>query len=213
MLKGITNINSSSGAENSGKNVYRKFLSQGILRHEDVHDSLDISKGYRIFKEYSFDLKKFKKNKHGLLEIIFDFSDINFETFLNTENLTNYLQLDYDIKFMKDNPQFSASVFTRTYYSEIIDKYLRINNISFLMERISTLGIGSEINISNTLALSNLLDGAYNGILNEFKMINSILITAAKNTFNFGIKHLSRSEMENELVLIQKISPYNGNYK
>ncbi|MCZ7603240.1 MAG: hypothetical protein QY331_02545 [Melioribacteraceae bacterium] len=212
MLKSIANIKSSSGAENSGKNIYRKFMSSTILKHEDVHDSLNISQGYRIFRDYNFDLKRFRKNNTGLLEIIFDYSEIKFETLLNIENLTNFLRLDYELRFKEDNPQFAASVFTRTYYSEFIENQLRINNISFLMDRINTLGVGSEINISNTRALSNLLDGAYNGILNEFKTINSILITAAKNTFNLGIKHLPKNDAENELVLIQKITPLNGNY-
>jgi hypothetical protein len=79
----------------------------------------------------------------------------------------------------------------------------------FLLDRISSLKIDNEINIANTRALSNLLDGAYHGVLNEFKQINSILTTAAKNIFNFSIKKLPESELENEFIIIDKISPLN----
>lgn len=209
MLKGVANINSNSGAENSSKNIYRRILTSGIIRHEDVHDSLNISQGYRILKEYDLNLKKFRKNSKGLLEIQFDLSEIQFATLMDIENLTNFLKFDFDLKFIKDSPKFSASLFTKTHYSDHIQNYLKINNITFLMERINSLDVSSEINISNTRALSNLMDGAYNGILSEFKLINSILVRAAKNTFNFDIKHDPLSDVDNELILIQKITPFN----
>lgn len=207
MLKSIANINSNSGAENSGKNLYRKFFSSSIHRHEDVHDSLNISQGYRILKEFNLNLKKFRKNNRGLLEVQFDLSEVQFATLLDIENLTNLLKLDFDLKFAKTIPKFTASIFTKTHYSNKIDSILKINNISFLLDRINSLDVNSEINMSNTRALSNLMDGAYNGILSEFNLINSILVTAAKNTFNFDIKHVPLNTIDNEIILIQKITP------
>ena len=77
------------------------------------------------------------------------------------------------------------------------------------MSRIKSLNVGSEINLSNTRALSNLLDGVYNAVLSEFNIINSILVKATKNIFNISIKILPLSELENELLLIEKIIPSN----
>ncbi|HET53898.1 MAG TPA: hypothetical protein ENN33_01625 [Ignavibacteria bacterium] len=209
MLKGIENIKSGSGAENSSKNIYKKFLANSTLKQIDSHDSLNISKGYRILKEYNIDLKRFKKNEYGLLEIIFDLSAIEFSTLLNLDNLTNYIKLDYKLNLINEPDSFVVSISTRTYYSENIDNYLKINDIVYLMSRIKSLNVGNEINLSNTRALSNLLDGVYNAVLSEFNMINSILVKASKNIFNISIKMLPLSELENELLLIEKIMPSN----
>lgn len=211
MLKGIENIKSGSGAENSSKNIYRKFITNSSLRQLDSHDSLNISHGYKILKEYNIDLKRFKKNESGLLEIRFDVSAIEFKTMLNLENLTNYIKLDYRLNFASDPVLFYLSLSTRTYYADNFEGYLNINDIVYLMSRVKSLNVGSEINLSNTRALSNLLDGVYNAVLSEFILINSILVKAAKNIFNIGIKMLPLSELENELLLIEKIIPPNEN--
>lgn len=209
MLKGIANINLNSGAENSSKNLYRKIFSSGVMHHEDIHDSLNISQGYRILKEYNLNLKKFRKNPQGLLEVKFNLSEIQFATLVDFENLTNFFKFNFNLQFATKTSNFSTSILTKTYYSKTIDDLLRINNITFLMDRINSLNVNSELSISNTRALSNLMDGAYNGILSEFKQINTILITAAKNTFNFDIKNHPLSDIDNELILIQSIIPIN----
>lgn len=205
MLKGISNIDKSSSTENSGKNLYRKYISVDNIRQNDAHDSLNISKGYRILRDYDIDLKRFRKNDHGLIEVKFELMKIEFGTQMNTENLTNLIKLNYEV----NKSGSSTSVLTRTLLNEQIEELLKISNIEFLLERINALRIESEINIANTRALSNLLDGAYHGVLNEFKQINSILTTAAKNIFNFSIKKLSPNDIENEFVIIDKISPIN----
>lgn len=205
MLKGISNIDKSSGAEVSGKKLYRKYISIKNIRQNDAHDSLNISKGYRILRDYDIDLKRFRKNDHGLIEVKFELMKIEFGTQMSIENLTNLLKLDFEV----NKSGFSTSVLTRTLLDEHIEEFLKINNIEFLLERINALRIDSEINMANTRALSNLLDGAYHGVLNEFKQINSILTTAAKNIFNFSIKKMPPDDLENEFVIIDKISPIN----
>lgn len=209
MLKGISNIDKSSGAETSGKNLYRRYISIDNIRQNDAHDSLNISKGYRILRDYDIDLKRFRKNDHGLIEVKFELMKIEFGTQLNIENLTNLLKLEYEV----NKAGISTSVLTRTLLNEHLEELLKLNNIEFILERINALRIDSEINMVNTKALSNLLDGAYNGVLNEFKQINSILTTAAKNIFNFSIKKLPPNDLENEFVIIDKITPINEQNK
>lgn len=205
MLKGISNIDKSTSAENSGRNLYRRNITIDNIRQTDAHDSLNISKGYRILRDYDIDLKRFKKNESGLIEIKFELLKIEFCTFLSPENLTNLLKFNYEVQ----NRNFSTSVLTRTLLNEHYEELLKINNILFLLDRINSLKIDHEINLANTRALSNLLDGAYHGVLNEFKQINSVLTTAAKNIFNFSIKKLPSSELDNEFIIIDKISPLN----
>lgn len=210
MLKGVAHINLNSGHENSGKNVYRKFLKGANIKHEDIHDSINISQGYKILRDYNINLKKFRKNELGILEVKFTFDQIEFSTSLNIDSFTNFLKLNYDLIYIQEKPDFIVSVFTNSYFPEQLNNYLKINNIIYLMERIKSLGISSEINISNTYALSNLLDGIYRGTLEEFKHINSVLVSVVKNIFNLGIKFLPETTLENELLLIEKISPIDG---
>lgn len=209
MLKGISNIKQNGNPDNSSKNIYKKYSIGNLIKDNNVHDSFSISKGYKILRDYSLQIKKFKKNQAGFLKIIFDYGGIHFETDLNLENINNYYSLDYSLRYDLPQPNFEISLLTRTFYSGIVESILKVDNIRFLMDRVNSLNVTSELNVSNTRALTNLLDNIYKGVLVEFKQINSVLASAAINIFNLSQKNDISENENNELIILEKITPYN----
>lgn len=210
MLRAISNIKLKAGQEHTSNNGYKRMQMHNLIRENDVHDSLDISKGYRILKDYELQIRRFKKNQHGLLEIVFDFDIVEFNTKMNLDNLSTFLITDYLLKYCKTDPKFNLFLHTRTFIDEYVDSVMKIDDIKYLMDRINSLGVSSELNVSNTRALTNLLDGVYGGVMNEFRQINSILTSAVKNIFNLQLKNVSRDDKQNEIIIIEKIIPPNG---
>lgn len=211
MLKGISNIKQNGNPESSSRNVYKKYSMGGLIKENNAHDSLSISKGYKILRDYSLQIKKFRKNSAGLLEIVFDYDKLHFETELNLENISNFYSLDYSLKYNSIKPLFEISLLTRTFYCNIVESVLKVDDILFLMDRVNSLNVTSELNVSNTRALTNLLDNIYKGVLTEFKQINSVIASAALSIFNLTQKNSVDENENNELIILEKITPKYGN--
>ncbi len=210
MLKAVSNIKLNSGTDNSSRNIYKKVSMNHLIRENDYHDSLDISRGYKILKEYGLQIRRFKKNETGHLEIVFDYDLIEFSTKMNLDDMSNYLSMDYLIHYLKPQPEFEIGLHTRTFFSEYVNSVIKTNDINFLMDRVKSLRVESEMNVSNTRALTNLLDNIYNGVLAEFRQINSILTSAAKNIFNLAVIKSVSEDTHNEIVIVEKILPDHG---
>lgn len=205
MLKGIVNIKLKPESENSRRNYHGKFPSKYSIKHVESHDSLDISKGYRILRDYGINLKRFKRNESGILEVAFEYSSIEFTTNIDVEKLSALLELDYELNYIKPEPKFKVTLYSRTSYFDSFSNKLNIEGIQYFMSRVISLDVKGVLTLSNTRALSNILDGVYNKVLGEFGLINSILAAAAKNIFCINIKSLPQEDCENELIIIEKI--------
>jgi len=211
MLKSISNIKQNINSETSQRNIYKKYSLGGLIKDTNAHDSLSISKGYKILRDYSLQIKRFKKNESGILEIAFDYDSLHFETELNLENVTNYYSLDYTLRYNKPTSLFEISLLTRTFYSQIVENVLKVDDTLFLMDRVNSLNVTSELNVANTRALTNLLDNIYQGVLTEFRQMNSVIASAAQSIFNVTQKNSVNEDDNNELIILEKIKPKHGN--
>ena len=209
MLKGIVHIDMNTNLSGSKKKKFNSsYLNNSIDTYKE-QDSLMLSEGVKALNRYNLSIKKFKKKENGLLELSFSLSDIEFSTAINLEDLSNYINLRYDLQNTDPGSKITSTLFTKTILEENPDTELSVSSIKYFLERVSSLDITSELNVTNTRALSNLLDNIYSKVLSEFKGLNSVLIFSISKIMNISISNHPVSELGNELILVEKIKPKN----
>lgn len=217
MLDKIANIELNSSGRNA-RNTYRKAKFGEVLTAHNINkkDSLIINPAFRLITHYGGALKELDKHPSGSLKAIFQFNEFMFEVKLDTGILISDNAIEYDIwEDEKFNPE-SFRVFLKT-QTAFTDKFTEIDEITldglrFFFRRCKDLDIKKEMNPENTLAINNLLDKIYTKMIDEFSIVNSVIVRFG-DLLN-GTKMLSKLMEEhkfNELILVKRIVPKHGN--
>lgn len=217
MLDKIANIelNASGG---KSKNKYRKpkFGEALSSRHMNLKDSLVINPAFRLLNHFGIILKELEKHTSGSLKILLQIEEFVFELKTDPKELIDNSSIEYDVS---EDEKFNIASFrillkTKTSFT---DEFASIENVTleslrFLFKRCKDLNISNEINNENTLAINNLLDKIYTKIIDEFTIVNSIVVRF-HDLLN-GTKILNKLMLErnfNELIIVKRIVPKHGN--
>lgn len=210
MLERVLNINFNADLNNSKRGYKKDSYLKSAVRTYQEHDALNLSNGLKVLNKYNFKLNKLKQLDSKTVDLSFVYGDIEFKTIVDVDNLSNFVQMKYDIRFDANEPKFTLSLFTKTVFVDYTDLSSSVKSIKYLLERVDSLKVKSELNTINTRALTNLFDNIYNSVLSEFRFLNSVLTKVISDVMGISIHFNSENELGNELILIDKIKPENA---
>ena len=209
MLHKISNIELSSDFNKSKKSTSKRRKSSGSLLHEVyVSDNLSISPAFRLLGKYNFVLQDYKNEKE-FYRVSFGYKEFSFVVEIHLISSNAYDDIIYTIVKEGKESKTLIKIITKTELKKLNAEKPAIKNLEYLFKRIESLNIDSELNFHNTKALSNLLDGIYSEIMEEFRDINSIIISFLEKFIDKKITSIVNKEFENELIIIEKLQPIN----
>ncbi len=216
MLNKIANIEMNTSGKKSGSKFRKQKFGEVYSAHSiNFKDSLSINPAFRLLNHFGIIIKELHKHSQNSSKLLLQIDNFIFDLKSSTGDLLSSKGIEYDIweANEKNTDTFKILLTTKTMlrndFSEIDS--LSLDSLKFLFSRCHDLGIDSEINSRNTLAVNNLLDKIYTRMIEEFTNINSIIVRFY-DLLN-GTKILDKLINEhdfNELIILKRIVPLNG---
>lgn len=217
MLDKIKNIESGSDYRGPGsqfllnKNPNQRHFSRGT----ELHDSVNISPALLFLNQINWKLKDFKHEVNERMFIDFIVSNIEFQTNIEIVSLNSLHSLNYNI--IKENKEernqkilAQLSVRLDRIDYERNDLIVDFNTMHVFLERLFKLNVKTELNMGDSVALKNLLDGLMTGIKDEFDHVNSLLFIFFDKLTGIKLKNEIQLESVPEPVSIKKIKLINA---
>lgn len=217
MLDKIKNIESGSDYRGAGsqfllkKNPYQRHYS----RAAEVQDSVNISPALLFLNQINWKLKDFKHEANERMFIDFIVSNIEFQTNIEIVSLNSLHTLNYNIikeNKRQNNEKILAQLSVRLdgVDYERNDLIVDFNTMHVFLERLFRLNIQTELNMGDSMALKNLLDGLMTGLKDELDHVNSLLFIFFDKLTGIKLKNEDRLENMPEPVSIKRIKLINA---
>lgn len=219
MLSKIININSYSDNYRRNSNIHsnQKHSIAGYHTHNESSDSVEYSSALLYLSKLNWHLKKMSKDKNGILLLDFICNGFEFMTVLDAQKINSQRYFDYEVSNL---PQVEspAQCFKIKLSVKVADMRNNISNnpISFtflplLFNKIISMNIEKGFPGSDTMLMSNLLDGLTKGLNDEFNEITSMVLVFFEKLIGEIIELPKRiTEVDNENIYLKEITRINA---